>query len=135
MAYAGFRVFMGLAIAFYHGLVNFADFNSIKNGGAESTSVVLGDIQSLGLPSPLAMLGLVATIETVGGLLIAAGLLTRIASAAIATMILIAFFGVHGANFIDGELALLYSIPFVFIAFQGAGKFGVDPMLRGRSGS
>ncbi len=129
-AYAGFRIFMGLAIAFYRGIqVHVDDLRSVAEGGSKDFTV-LAEIAQLGLPPTMALGWTVALIEIIGGILIALGLFTRLAAGAIAAMILVAFFAVHQANFIDAEQALLYAIPFVLITFLGAGRFGLDGIFR-----
>jgi putative oxidoreductase len=78
-------------------------------------------------------------IELVAGLLIAAGLFTRAAAFLASGTMAVAYIQFHwkfafdrnffpGVN--DGEMALLYSVLFLFVACRGPGPYSVD--RRGR---
>ena len=70
-------------------------------------------------------------IEFFGGLLIAVGLLTQVAAALSALLMLVAYFMAHASKGLlpivnKGELALLYFAIFLAIAAYGAGPFALD---------
>lgn len=118
---------MGLAIAFYHGRDK---ITMLKAGIPEDLTMAekgfYGYIEQLGLPAPMLMAWLVALVEFGGGILIAVGLLTRLAAFSLLTVILVAFVGVHGANPADAELALIYVFASAVFVVFGSGRFGVD---------
>ena len=79
-------------------------------------------------------------IELVGGLLIAIGLLTRLAAFFASGMMAVAYFTAHASGGFfpivnHGELAVVYSWLFFFMFFYGAGRLSVDGLLWGRSAS
>ena len=82
---------------------------------------------------PLMLLG--GWIELVGGLLVAVGLLTRIAAFICSGEMAVAFFMVHasGGSLIPivnkGELAVVYCFLFLFIFFHGPGKLSIDAAI------
>ncbi len=70
-------------------------------------------------------------IEFFGGILIAIGLLTRVAAFIASGQMAVAYFTMHAkASYFPivnkGELAVLYCFVFFLIATRGAGKFGVE---------
>jgi putative oxidoreductase len=92
-----------------------------------------------------------AWIELVGGLLIAFGLLTRIAALISSGEMAIAYFMIHAAGkalnhpptpteqffplLNKGELAALYCWVFLFAFFYGPGRWSLDSLIGRRSGS
>lgn len=83
------------------------------------------------------LFGLAGVLEVFGGLLIAAGLLTRPVAILLAIEMLVAYFYAHApqgpipySN--GGELALLYMVVWIYLAGNGAGPASVDARLRGR---
>ncbi len=119
IGYTLFRVFIGLAMAFGHGLG--------KMKGAEG---FIENVAKMGLPMPT-LLGWSAILaEFVGGLLIAIGLLTRPAAVFLGITMAVAAFVVHAPDaFSKKEMALLYLASSIVILAFGAGKFGVDSLL------
>ena len=82
-----------------------------------------------------------ATIELVGGFLIAFGFLTRLAAFIAAGEMAVAYFGFHFATapnavtkffpiLNQGELALIYCWLFLFIFCYGAGRWSLDAVFR-----
>jgi putative oxidoreductase len=78
-------------------------------------------------------------IQLVGGLLIAFGLLTRLAAFILSGEMAVAYFMVHvggsptpAAKFFPilnrGELALFYCWFFLFVVFYGAGRWSIDAL-------
>jgi putative oxidoreductase len=105
----------------------------------------LGDVSGveqmfdgLGIPAPELMAPLVAVTETAGGLLLIAGLATRLAGLALAVDMLVAGLTAHtGKGFFVGdggyELVLALGAGCASLAVAGAGRFSADAfVLRGR---
>jgi putative oxidoreductase len=105
-------------------------------------------IGQLGFPAPLVFAWAAALAESLGGLLVGVGLLTRFAAPACAFTMLVAAFGRHRAHlhFLawlglrpaseearkawgNPELALLYLIVFIALAFLGSGRISLDHVL------
>jgi putative oxidoreductase len=99
-------------------------------------------VGQLGFPLPTVFAWAAGLAELVGGLLIAAGFLTRPAALFLAVTMGVAAFVRHGGDPVfsrEGpakELALLYLVAAVAFLVAGAGRFGVDALLRrrGRAG-
>jgi putative oxidoreductase len=95
--------------------------------------------------APLDTMGMLSGwIELVGGLLIAFGLLTRIAAFISSGEMAVAFFMVHWPFVFTpiekivprvngGESAVIYCWVFLFIFFYGAGRWSIDAMIKGGS--
>jgi putative oxidoreductase len=89
---------------------------------------------SLDIPAPGLMAPFVALTETVGGLLLIAGLATPLAGAALAGDMLVALLTAHideGFFAADGgiELALLLGGASLTLVLTGAGRFSADAAL------
>lgn len=88
---------------------------------------------------PLAsFMGFAGTLEFVGGLLILLGLFTRPAAFILSGMMAVAYFTTHApAGFLPlvnrGELSVLYSFVFIFLAVAGGGVWSLDYLLRRRN--
>ena len=95
----------------------------------------------LGIPGGHRMTGpplvvAAGVIELVCGLLIAFGLLTRIAAFLAAGEMAVAYFMAHAPHGFwpiqnKGEPAVVYCFVFLFIAAFGAGRYSLDHTLRG----
>jgi putative oxidoreductase len=90
---------------------------------------------SLGIPEPGLMGPFVGTTETVGGLLLIAGLATRVAGLALASDMLVAFLTVHvGLGFFveDGgaELVFVLGGACAALVVAGAGEISLDAALQ-----
>jgi putative oxidoreductase len=75
-----------------------------------------------------------AIIELVGGLLVAVGLLTRIAAFISSGEMAVAYFMAHAKGGLfpiinHGEAAVLYCFVFLFIFFYGSGRFSLDALI------
>ena len=81
---------------------------------------------------PVASLfGIGGLLEIVGGVLIVLGLFTRITAFVLSGMMAVAYFMFHApAGFYPiingGELAIIYSFVFLYLAAQGAGPWSLD---------
>jgi putative oxidoreductase len=90
-------------------------------------------------------------IELVGGLLIAVGLLTRLAAFLSSGEMAVAYFMVHAAGkavghpptpveqffpiLNKGELAVVLCWLFLFMVFYGGGRWSIDALIGGRKGT
>jgi putative oxidoreductase len=77
---------------------------------------------------------LAAIIELVGGLLIALGLITRIAALISSGEMAVAYFMMHAKGEFfpiqnHGEAAVFYCFVFLFIFFYGPGRMSLDALL------
>lgn len=61
--------------------------------------------------------------------LLVVGAFTRFAALACAITMLVAFFGAHSGKISEGEMALLYTIPFVVLVLTGGGRYAIDTKL------
>ena len=118
----------GLMLAVGHGLGKFPP-----------SDMMVGGVKQLGFPIPVVFAWLAAIAELFGGLLLALGLLTRPAAFLIICTMLTAALRVHWNDpfFMTGtggskEPALLFLLPALALLFTGAGRYGIDPYLRGR---
>ena len=86
------------------------------------------------------MLVVAGWIEVVGGVMIALGLLTRLAAFLCSGTMAVAYFLVHAPHSFfpivnKGELAVFYCWLFLFVVFYGPGRWSVDTLMRGKSKS
>ncbi len=102
----------------------------LTHGVPKFLAFIGGDLSVVG--DPLGIGGLLSTIlvligELVAPVLIIIGIKTRFAAVAAAITMAVAAFVVHGADpLAKKELALLYLIGFIAVAFMGAGSISVD---------
>lgn len=116
------RLVAGFGLAFGHGLGKFPPSERF-----------IESVSRLGFPEPMIFAWAAALTELVGGILLAAGLLTRPAALAIAfAMATAAFRSSAGEPFAGKEKALLYMTVAVCFLFAGAGRYAVDALLRRR---
>ena len=113
------RLCLGLTMLFNHGLDKLMHFKDIVG--------TFPDPLRLGQEASLIM---VVVAEVGASLLLAVGLLTRIAAGVLVIDMFVAFLMVnktamHG----DGELAFLYLTGFVFLVIAGGGLFSLDTLL------
>ena len=111
-AYTLMRIVVGLAFAQH---------------GAQKLFGVLGGGGSVEM---LSLMGLAGAIELVGGLLVAVGLLTRLAAFICSGQMAAAYFMAHaGRSFWPiengGELAVLFCFVFLYIASRGGGPLSL----------
>lgn len=117
-----FRLFVGLSMAFAHGLGKFPPADGF-----------IAKVGQMGFPLPSVFAWSASLAEFLGGLLIAAGLYTRASSLFLGFTMLVAAFGAHAMDpFSKKELSLLYFVACLLLLLQGAGRFSLDRKLRGR---
>ncbi len=97
---------------------------------------VVGFFGSVGIPLPAIAAPMVAGLETIGGIALILGVLTRIAAALLAVSCTVAMFTVHlaaGFYAADGgyELVLILALALVSIVIAGPGRFTVVGGVRG----
>jgi putative oxidoreductase len=84
----------------------------------------------MGFPLPEVFARIAGASEFLGGLFLALGLLTRPAAVFVALTMAVARFVQHGSDpFGTGELALIYLVGAVALAFTGAGRFALDRIV------
>ncbi len=84
--------------------------------------------------------GAAGVLELVGGLLIVLGLVTRPVAFVLSGEMAVAYFWIHAQNGLwpwlnRGELAVLYSFVFLFLAAAGGGSLSLDSMIAKREDS
>lgn len=116
------RFGFGLSMALAHGLGKLASAEGFVGGLAKS-----------GFPAPT-LFGWAAILsELVGGLLLALGLLTRVAALFLLGTMGVAAFLVHAADpYQRKELALAYALVSIAVLVAGPGRFSLDALLSGQ---
>ena len=115
------RVTSGLAIAYFHG------YAKVFLGGASGLVATVGN---MGFPYPLFFAWCAALAEFAGGLMVAAGLATRYAAAAVALTMVVALYHHRNDSFRQMELAIVYLAPMVAAALIGGGRYSLDQGIR-----
>ena len=127
-AYAALRIWFGLTIL-THG---YPKLLHLPHGGSPDAYANLVEVigGKLHLPLSGALAVLVTLVETLGALMLAAGLATRIAAAAIAVDVLVAAFGVHLPKWewTDGgaEYPFLMAALAIYVCVRGGGGWSLD---------
>ncbi|HKS27693.1 MAG TPA: DoxX family protein [Pyrinomonadaceae bacterium] len=91
-------------------------------------------------PPIFSLVGIAGALEFFGGLLILAGLFTRPVAFILSGLMAVAYFMVHAPGGFwplqnKGELAIVYSFLFLFLAVAGGGVWSLDNLLwRNRAG-
>jgi putative oxidoreductase len=123
------RIVLGLAF-FQAGMGKFRNFDN-----------VIGFFDSLGIPSPAFNTGLVASMETVGGIMLILGLFTRYFASGLTVTMIVALITADGAEFLSSWSRAAETSPtditaFTFLLFllwlvtYGAGRLSLDAVLR-----
>lgn len=104
-----------------HGTQKLFNFPASANGPAELFS----------------FMGFAGLLETAGGLLLTAGLFTRITAFILSGTMAVAYFMAHApAGFLPmvnkGELAVLYCFVFLYLSAAGGGVWSLDRLIRER---
>jgi putative oxidoreductase len=116
------RVVAGLALAVNHGAAKIQD-----------ASGVIRDARSMGFPAPTFFRWMAALSEFLGGILLALGLATRPAAFFVACTMFTAAFIYHADdNLKKREDALVFLSVAVLFLLAGAGRYGIDALLRRR---
>ena len=102
--------------------------------GAQKLFAVLGRDEPVQLMSQM---GLAGVLEFWGGLLIVLGLLTRPTAFILSGEMAVAYFKSHFPNgwipiVNRGELTVLYTFAFLYLAARGGGVFSLDGLIAGR---
>lgn len=119
MALTILRLFIGLTMAFSHGL-----------GKLPPSEMLISGVAALGFPSPEFFAWSAGLAEFAGGILLAIGLLTRPAAAFVVITMAVAAFGAHAADpFAKKEMALLFLFSSLFFVLHGAGRWSVDHLI------
>ncbi len=84
---------------------------------------------------PMSLVGVAGILEIVGGVLIVIGLFTRPVAFILSGMMAVAYFLAHAPSGFypilnGGELAILYSFIFLYLAAAGGGAWSVDALRR-----
>jgi putative oxidoreductase len=136
---------VGLGMAFGHGWGKIVALSAGRGDG------FIGAVAGLGFPAPGLFAWAAALAEFVGGLCVALGLGTRVASGFAAFTMLVAAFGRHQAHrhllvtlgldraseetikaWGNPELALVYLVVFLTITVMGPGRLALDQLIRKR---
>jgi len=123
------RIVIGLAF-FQAGTGKFRHFEN-----------VVGFFQGLVIPFPAFNAGLVATMETVGGLMLIFGLFTRFFAAGLTVTMVVALVTADTADFLASwggaseisptdVTAFTFLLFLLWLVFYGAGKLSLDALLR-----
>ena len=116
------RVTSGFLMAYGHGLAKVKD-----------PSMIIKGAEGLGFPAPTFFGWMAALSEFGGGILLALGLATRPAAFFIACTMATAAFMAHARDpLARKEMALLYLAIAALFLLAGAGRFGLDALLRRR---
>jgi putative oxidoreductase len=121
------RLWLGLTIAGLHGWSKLTSFSAMA--GKFPDPIGVGAQGSLSLA---------IFAELVCGLLLAMGLVTRLAALVLIVDLSVAFVLVHKLSLAgprSGELAFIYLAGFVALLIAGPGRFSLDAKLTGKRGT
>lgn len=94
---------------------------------------VASGFTQLGMPLPVLSAAAITGVELIGGLLLIAGVMTRLTASALAVAMLVATLTVHAANgfFLPTGYEFTLTLMLVSLALTqtGAGKFSIDARL------
>ncbi len=104
-------------------------------GKLHSLDQVTQFFTELGIPAPAAQAAFVSGVEFVGGILLLAGLFTRLAAVPLACTMVVAILTakleeIHGLGDLVGELEFAYLALLVWLAVSGPGPLSVDSLVR-----
>lgn len=126
--YSGVAANLGLLI----GRLGFGILLAVQHGLRKlpPSDRFIGGVGDMGFPAPLIFAWLATLAEFAGGLLIAAGLLTRPAALFIAFNMCVAGFLRHAADPMQKkELAIVYLFFALIYLFVGAGRYSIDWLI------
>lgn len=114
------RVFAGLSLSLAHGMQKFPPSDGFVSG-----------VAAMGFPVPYLFAWMTTLTETFGGIALALGLLTRPVALFIVINLSVASFVRHAPDpYRVKELPLLFLAIAVMFLCVGAGRFGLDRMIR-----
>jgi len=119
------RLWLGLSICKLHGWSKLTGFSGMAHKFADPFGI-----------GPTASLALTVVAEFFCGLLLALGLLSRLAALILVINLTVAFTYVHKGHLVgpgSGEMAFVYLAGFVTILVAGPGRFSLDAALSGKS--
>jgi putative oxidoreductase len=122
------RLTAGLFLAHYHGWHKLVQGLAYRSRG--EAWPLLADVEEIGMPFPVYGAFAATITQLVGGVFVAAGLLTRPAALAVTGSLLVAVY----ANLRmkkDNQLAALYALLFAGFALYGGGRYSLDAVLFG----
>jgi putative oxidoreductase len=123
LAMTALRVFAGASLSLAHGL-----------GKLPPSPRFVATVDRLGFPEPELFAWAAGLSETVGGALLALGLLTRPSALFVAITMAVAAFGLHGPDpFADKEHALLFAVIALVFLVRGAGRWSLDHRIAPRT--
>ena len=104
----------------------------LQHGTAKYLNLPVGPMNNASIGT---LSGAAGAIEFICGILIVIGLFTRPAAFLLSGMTAVAYFIAHAPRGFfpilnGGELAVLYSFVFLFLAAAGGGPFSVDRLMR-----
>ena len=106
----------------------------VKHGSmllsAEAMAGSAGFFENIGIPMPGFMACVAKSAEFFGGILLAAGVFTRLVSLVLTFNMIVALGTAHHFNVFEGEPAFLFLLLFATFAVTGGGKYSVDHFLR-----
>jgi putative oxidoreductase len=100
--------------------------------------LVIDNFGTWGIPAPQVLAPFVSGVEFFGGILLLAGLLTRITAGALGVVMIVAVLSVQWPD-VDSLLTLLgleeimYLALFLWLAIAGAGRLSLDHLLERRA--
>jgi putative oxidoreductase len=119
LGFAGVRVFVGLAMAFAHGL-----------GKIPPSEGLITGIAAQGFPLAIVFAWMVGLIEFLGGIFIALGLFTRVMGLLWALVMSGAAFVIHATDpFNIQERAFLYLAFGILYLCHGGGRYALDNLI------
>lgn len=117
------RVVAGLALAFFHGI-----------GKIPPAEGFVGMVGGMGLPAPALMAWLAGLAEFAGGLLLAAGLLTRPTALVLVIHFAVVVLVAHAGDALgDRELPLIFWAIAIQFLLTGPGRFSLDALFGDRN--
>jgi putative oxidoreductase len=116
-------------------------FFQAGSGKLRNFESVIGFFNSLGIPFPAFNAGLVASMETVGGLMLIVGLFTRFFASGLAITMVVALLTADTADFLaawsgSSQLsptdvtAFTFLLFLLWLVFYGAGRLSLDVLLQ-----
>ena len=119
------RLFFGLSMALAHGI------NKVP-----ASEKWIAKVESLGFIFPEVFAWSAGLSELIGGILIAAGLITRGAAFSLFVTMCVAAFIAHGGDpYSKMELGLCYGAVSLMLVTLGPGRYSLDQLISARRGS